>query len=144
MIGTFMIGGPTEKLEEIQTTINYMKHAKLDIAQAFPFQFVVGSDFWHEAVAAGQIQPSQLYAYNDKQFGTTEFTTQELFNMVLKAEKEINSPLKNPGRYVRLVRKFIKQKKWTEIRVNIGRLPAILKKLLLEQPYEMVPEELHG
>ena len=62
----------------------------------------------------------------------------------MDAEHLVNSPLVNPRRYVRLVRKFIKQKNWPVIFRNVARLPAIMKALLQEHPYEMVPEELHG
>jgi hypothetical protein len=99
---------------------------------------------WQEAVDAGFIDPSQYYTYNDKKFGTTKFTTAEIFKIAKYAETQINSPIINPGRYARIVRKFIKQKRWDVIKENIIRLPSIIKNILIEHPYEVVPEELHG
>lgn len=144
VIASFIIGAPTETPEEIWHDINYCKKSKLDIAQAFPFQYLKGSEMWVEAVEQGKLNSTQYYTYNDKKFGTTPYTTQELFDLAVEAENQINSPFLNPGRYVRLIRKFIKQKNWLVFKHNIVRLPIILKKLLLEHPYEVVPEDLHG
>ncbi|HUU78540.1 MAG TPA: radical SAM protein [candidate division Zixibacteria bacterium] len=144
VIASFILGAPTETREEIQSTVDYCRTSKLDIAQTFPFQFVVGSEMWMEAIEEGYIKSNQFYTYNDKQFGTTEYTTKELFEFALDAENQINSPIYNPGRYIRLVRKFIKQKKWSVIAHNITRIPTILKNLLLEHPYENIPEDLYA
>ncbi|MFW9924859.1 MAG: B12-binding domain-containing radical SAM protein [Candidatus Thorarchaeota archaeon] len=144
VIASFIIGAPTETEAEIWDTINYCKNSKLDIAQAFPFQYLRGSEMWTEAIEKGQLQTNQYYTYNDKKFGTTQYTTEELFTLAKVAEDYINSPIKNPGRYVRIVRKFIKQGNWQLITNNLARLPSIIQKLLIEHPYEIVPEELHG
>lgn len=144
VIASFIIGAPTQTTEEIWHDINYCKKSKLDIAQAFPFQYLKGSEMWSEAVESGQITSNQYYTYNDKKFGTTPYTTQELLDLAVEAENQINSPFLNLGRYVRIIRKFIKQKNWLVFKHNILRLPVILRKLLLEHPYEVVPEDLHG
>ncbi len=144
IIATFIVGGPYETAKEIQKTLDFCRTSKLDISQPFPFLYLIGSDFWEQATRKGQIKPDQYYTYNDKSFGTTEFTTDEIFNLVLEAEFLINSPLLNPGRYVRLIRKLIKQKNWSLIGQNLFRLPLIIKDVWSQHPYEMVPEELHG
>ena len=144
VIASFIIGAPTETPGEIWHNIHYCKNSKLDIAQAFPFQYLRGSEMWTEAVEKGHLSSDQFYTYNDKKFGTTSYTTQELLDLAVEAEQQINSPLLNPGRYVRIVRKFIKQKNWAVFKDNITRLPTILKKLLLEHPYEVIPDDIHG
>lgn len=144
IIGTFIVGAPYERAREIQATFNYCRSAKLDIAQPFPFLYLVGSDFWQQAIEKGSIEPNQYYTYNDKKFGTTEFTTDEIFNLALEAESLINSPILNPKRYLRLVRKLVKQKNWSLITQNMIRLPLIIKDVWKQHTYEMVPDELHG
>ena len=57
--------------DEIQQTIDYLRKSKVDIAQAFAFQYVVGSEFWKEARDKGLIKNDQIYPYNDKKYGTT-------------------------------------------------------------------------
>jgi anaerobic magnesium-protoporphyrin IX monomethyl ester cyclase len=141
MIGSFIVGGPTETAKEMQTTVDYLRTSKVDIVQPFAFQYVIGSEFWHEAVDSGQLKPDDIYAYNDKKYGTSPYTAKELFDKVLEAEDLINSPILNPGRYVRLVGKFVKQKKWRVIWKNILQLPKIIQGLLLEHPYDIVIED---
>lgn len=144
IIATFIVGGPSETREEMQRTFDFCRTSKLDISQPFPFLYLIGSDFWNQATQKGQIKPDQYYTYNDKSFGTTDFTTDEIFDLVLNAEYLINSPLVNPGRYVRLIRKLIKQNNWSLIGQNVLRLPLIIRDVWSQHPYEMVPEELHG
>ena len=124
-----------------KTTVDYLRTSKVDIVQPFAFQYVIGSEFWHEAVDSGQLKPDDIYAYNDKKYGTSPYTAKELFDKVLEAEDLINSPVLNPGRYVRLVGKFVKQKKWRVIWKNILQLPKIIQGLLLEHPYDIVIED---
>ncbi len=143
-IATFIIGGPTETEREIDATINYCRASTLEIAQPFPFQYNIGSDFWKEAINEGKIAPTQYYSYNDKGTGTTEFTTEELFEKTLKAEFLINSPLLNASRYLRLIRKLIRQKNFSIVGQNLLRLPFIIQATYKQHPYEIVPEELHG
>lgn len=143
IIATFIVGGPYESVEEIQKTIDFCRTAKIDISQPFPFLYLIGSDFWQQAVSNGNIKPDQYYSYNDRSFGTTELTTEEIFDLVLKAEFITNSPLINPSRYVRLIRKLVKQKNWSLIGQNILRLPLIIKDVWGQHTYEIVPEELH-
>jgi hypothetical protein len=59
----------------------------------------------------------------------------------MNAERQINSPLKNPIRYVRILRKFIKQKSWSMIGNNLIRIPLIAFNFLFKHPYEMMPED---
>jgi len=143
VIGTFIIGAPYERAQEIQTTFNFCRSAKLDIVQPFPFLYLIGSDFWQQAIQTGAIKPNQYYTYNDKSFGTTEFTTEEIFDLALEAESLINSPILNPKRYFRLVRKLVKQKNWSLIKQNIIRLPLIIRDVWKQHTYEMVPDEFH-
>jgi radical SAM superfamily enzyme YgiQ (UPF0313 family) len=144
IIATFIVGGPYETAKEIQDTINFSRQSKLDISQPFPFLYLVGSDFWNQATQNGQINPDQYYTYNDKRFGTTDFSTKEIFDLALQAEYLINSPLVNPKRYIQLIRKLVKQQNWSLIGQNLIRLPLIIKDLWGQHPYEMVPDELHG
>ena len=84
-----------------------------------------------------------MYTYNDRAYGTTEYSTNELFDLAVKASNFINSPLLNPGRTFRIIRKIIKQGNIQLLGQNILRLPKILT-MLREQTYETVPEELHA
>ncbi len=141
IIGTFIVGGPNETKQEIQQTIDFSKNSKADVAQAFPFLYLIGSKLWEEAVSEGKIRPTQMYTYNDKSFSTTEFTSKEILDLTMKAEHQINSPLKNPIRYIRIVRKFIKQRSWSMIGNNLIRIPLIARNFLFKHPYEMIPED---
>ena len=142
-IASFIIGGPSETPDEVWATLRYCRSSKLDVAQPFPFLYLIGTEFWSEAVEKGQINPNQLYTYNDKAYGTTEYTTDELFDLAVKANNFINSPLLNPGRTFRIIRKIIKQGNIQLLGQNVLRLPKILT-MLREQTYETVPEELHA
>ncbi len=144
IIATFIVGGPNETAKEMRITFDYCRTAGLDIVQPFPFQYAIGSDLWREAVQKGEISPTQYYTYNDKSYGTTEFTTDEIFGLAMKAEYLINSPIVNPKRYFRLIRKLVKQKNWSLIGQNLIRLPFIIKDVWKQHPYEMVPQDLHG
>jgi anaerobic magnesium-protoporphyrin IX monomethyl ester cyclase len=143
IIATFIVGGPSESVEEIQKTIDFCRSAKIDISQPFPFLYLIGSDFWQQAVTNGNIKSDQYYSYNDKSFGTTELSTSEIFDLVLEAEFLTNSPLLNYRKYLRLIRKLVKQRNWSLIGQNIVRLPLIIKDVWGQHTYEMVPEQLH-
>ena len=141
IIGTFIVGGPNETKQEIQQTVDFCRNSKADVVQAFPFLYLIGTKLWKDAVSEGKIKPTQMYTYNDKSFGTTEFTSKEILDFTLKAEQQINSPLKNPKRYARILRKFIKQKSWSMIGNNLIRIPLIAFNFLFKHPYEMIPED---
>ncbi|MHA1955142.1 MAG: B12-binding domain-containing radical SAM protein, partial [Candidatus Heimdallarchaeaceae archaeon] len=119
VIGTFIVGGPKETKQEIQQTIDFCKTSNIDVIQAFPFLYLIGTELWNDAVSEGKINPTLMYTYNDKRFGTSEFTSKEILDFTMNAERQINSPLKNPIRYVRILRKFIKQKSWSMIGNNL-------------------------
>ena len=140
-IGTFIVGGPDETEEEIQQTIDFCKDSKVDVVQAFPFIYLIGTELWRRAVSEGKVKPTQMYAYNDKNFKTTQFTSKEILEMTMKAEHQINSPLKNPVRYSRIFKKLIKQKNWSMIFNNLIRVPSIAYNFLLKHPYELIPNE---
>ncbi|MHA1198376.1 MAG: B12-binding domain-containing radical SAM protein [Candidatus Heimdallarchaeaceae archaeon] len=143
-IGTFIVGGPTETKEEILATTNFLKKSKIDVAEAFPFQYVIGSVLWDNAVKDGSISKEQFCSYNDSKFGTSNLTTKEIFKLAKKTENIINSPFRNPKRYVRIARKFIKNKQWDMMTANLLRLPVLIKNFLFQHPYEVIPEDLHG
>jgi radical SAM superfamily enzyme YgiQ (UPF0313 family) len=143
-IGTVIVGGPTETKEEVLETVKFLSKSKIDVVQAFAFQYIVGSEFWEEAIKNGKIKPNQYYTYNDKRYGSTTFTTKEIFELTKVMENGINSPLKNPLRYVRIIRKFIATKQWKMLFNNFIRIPILVKNFLLEHPYELVPEDLHA
>ncbi len=143
-IGSLIIGGPDETKEEILETVEFCKNSNLDVAEAFPFQFIIGSKLWSEAISENKISSSQYYSYNDRSFGTTSFTTQELFKMAKYAEKRINSPLLNPGRILRLFKKLVKNRQWRMLIYNLIKLPLVLKSVFFNHPYELIPEDLHG
>lgn len=142
-IGTVIVGGPYETKNEIQQTTDLCKNLKVDVIQAFPFLYIIGSELWKQAIEQGQISSEQYFTYNDKKFATTEFTTEELIKMAMETEHTVNSPLKNPSRYIRIVKKFIRQRKWSMIGNNFIRLPLIIKNFLFEHPYEVIPDEYH-
>ena len=64
--------------------------------------------------------------------------------MAEKVERQVNSPITNPMRYIRIARKLVKQRSWSMITMNLLRLPIVIKNYLFSHPYEMVPEELHS
>lgn len=141
---TLIVGAPTETEEEMWTTVDYSRQSKLDLVQPNPFIFLVGTDLWRDAIQKRQISPDQYWTYNDKSYGTTRFTTKEIFDLAVKAQNHINSPLLNPRRGWRIIRKLIKQKNWQLIGQNLARLPLVFYDLFVEHPYEVVPEELHA
>ena len=124
-IATFIIGGPGETVKEIKSTVDYCRTAKIEIAQPNPFRFAYGSYLWREAIQNGQLNPAQYDAFNDKSYGTTEFSTEEIFKLVSEAHHQINSPILNPMRYKRLGRKLFKQMSPLWYR-NIIRLPFLV------------------
>jgi radical SAM superfamily enzyme YgiQ (UPF0313 family) len=127
-IATFIIGGPSETAKEIQTTVDYCRTAKVDIARPNPFRFAYGSDLWREAIQKGQLNPDQYDTFNDKSYGTTEFSSEEIFKLVFEAQQLISSPILNPRRYLRLFRKFLKQRNPLVYR-NVIRSPLLIKNL---------------
>jgi len=126
VIATFIIGAPSETAKEIQTTIDYCRTAKIDIVGVNPFRFAYRSDLWREAVQKNQLNPGQYDTFNDKSYGTTEFSAQEIFKLALDAQHLINSPILNPRRYLRFGRKLLKQRNPLWYR-NVMRLPLIIK-----------------
>ncbi|MFX0074546.1 MAG: B12-binding domain-containing radical SAM protein [Candidatus Hermodarchaeota archaeon] len=126
VIASFIVGGPSETAKEIQSTVDYCRTAKLDVAQPNPFVFAYGSDLRQEAIQKGQLNPSQYNPVNDKSYGTTEFSEEEIFKLVLEAKHLINSPFLNPRRYLRLIRKLGKQRNPMVIR-NLVKLFSLIK-----------------
>ncbi|MFX0074547.1 MAG: hypothetical protein ACFE96_03840, partial [Candidatus Hermodarchaeota archaeon] len=126
VIASFIVGGPSETAKEIQTTVDYCRTAKLDIGRPFPFVFAYGSDLRQEAIQKGQLNLSQYEPVNDKSYGTTEFSAEEIFKLCFEAIQLINSPILNPRRYLRLFRKLGKQRNPMVIR-NLARLPLFFK-----------------
>ena len=126
-IASFIIGAPSETAEEIKATIDYCRTAKVDIVTVNPFRFAYKSDFWKEAIQKGQLSPDQFDVFNDKRFGTTQYTKQELFKRAMETQHLISSPLLNPKRYYRIGQKLIKQRN-PLLRRNIMRLPLLIKK----------------
>ncbi len=143
-VGTVIVGSPNETKEEIQQTMLFCKKSKVDVIIAFAFQYLIGSELWRVAIEEGRIKPHQMFTYNDKKFGSTEFSTAEIMKMAEKVERQVNSPIANPMRYVRIARKLVKQRSWSMITMNLLRLPIVIKNYLFSHPYEMVPEELHS
>jgi len=126
IIASFIVGGPSESAKEIQTTLDYCRTAKIDVVQPFPFRFAYGSELWREAIQKGQLNQGQYDTFNDKSYGTTEFSAEELFKIALEAQHLINNPLLNLRRYLRLGRKLLKQMSPLGYR-NAIRLPLIIK-----------------
>ena len=126
VIASFIVGGPSETAKEIQTTIDYCRTAKIDVVKPSPFRFAYESDLWREAIQKGQLNPGQYDTFNDKSYGTTEFSAEEIFKLVLEAQHLISSPILNPRRYLRLARKLLKQKNPLVLR-NLIRLPLLIK-----------------
>ena len=61
-------------------------------------------------IQKGQLKLGQYDIFNDKKYGTTEFSSEEIFKFVLEAIHLTFSPILNPRRYLRFARKLIKQK----------------------------------
>ncbi len=126
IIASFIVGGPSESAKEIQATIDYCRTAKVDVVQPFPFRFAYGSELWREAIQKGQLNPDQYDTFNDKRYGTTEFSAEELFKIALEAQHLINNPILNLRRYIRLGRKLIRQMNPLVYR-NAIRLPLLIQ-----------------
>jgi len=126
VIASFIVGGPSETVKEIQTTVDYCRTAKIDVVQPFPFRFAYKSDLWREAIQKGQLNPGQYDTFNDKSYGTTEFSAEELFKIALEAQHLINNPILNLRRYIRLGRKLLKQMSPLGYR-NVIRLPLLIR-----------------
>ncbi len=128
VIASFIIGAPSETAKEIQITIDYCRTAKMDVVTVNPFRFAFRSDFWREAIQKGQLSPNQYDTFNDKSYGTTEFSAPELFKLAIETQHLISSPILNPSRYLRIGRKLFKQRNPLLYR-NIMRIPILLKNL---------------
>jgi len=126
IIASFIVGGPSETAKEIQITVDYCRTAKLDLVLPFPFRFSYGSDLWREAIQKGQLNSGQYDPVNDKSYGTTEFSEEEIFKLVLEAQHLVNSPFLNPRRFFRLGIKLRKQMNPILYR-NAIRSPLLIK-----------------
>ncbi len=56
ILGVFMIGGPTETLEEIKRTLYFATHADLDMPIIFHTRIHSGIKMWDDAIARGAIR----------------------------------------------------------------------------------------
>ncbi|MFX1379440.1 MAG: B12-binding domain-containing radical SAM protein [Promethearchaeota archaeon] len=128
VIASFIIGGPNETAKEIKTTVDYCRKAKIDVVKISPFHFTYGSEIWREVIQKGQLKLGQYDVFNDKKYGTTEFSREEIFNFVLEAIHLTFSPILNPRRYLRFARKLIKQKS-PLLSGNLVRLPFLIENL---------------
>ena len=105
---------------------------------------MVGSRLWREAIEEERISENQYFSYNDKRFDSTEFSTEEIFQMARSVEKQVNSPFKNLARWGRIYRKMMKQRNWSFILNNVLGLPKIILKAVFNPPFELRPEEIHS
>jgi radical SAM superfamily enzyme YgiQ (UPF0313 family) len=128
VIASFIVGGPSETAKEIKATVDYCRKAKIEVVKISPFHFTYGSDLWREAIQKGQLKLGQYHVFNDKKYGTTEFSTEEIFKLVLQAIHLTFSPILNPRRYMRFAKKLIRQKSHL-ISGNLVRLPLLIKNL---------------
>jgi radical SAM superfamily enzyme YgiQ (UPF0313 family) len=142
VIATFIIGAPSETAKEIRTTIDYCRTAKIDVVKPFPFRFAYRSDLWREAVKKGQLDPGQYDTFNDRSYGTTEFSAEEIFKLVLEAQYLNGSPFLNLRRYMRLIRKLFKQMNPLLYR-NAIRSPFIAKKFISKYTHLEKQGSLH-
>jgi radical SAM superfamily enzyme YgiQ (UPF0313 family) len=58
--GSFMVGSPTETREEIIETFDFIHKSEIDIVLVFTTTPSPGSEFWHQAVKQGIIDPYTL------------------------------------------------------------------------------------
>ena len=98
----------------------------------------------NNAVKSGALHSEQYFTYQDKMFGETELTTDQLFDLAKEASYLIHSPLINPGRTGRIIKKFVDQRNFELIARNLARLPQKVVDMLNRRSYEMVPDELHA
>ncbi len=57
VLGVFMVGGPTETLEEIKRTLYFATHADLDLPIIFHTKIYSGVKLWDDSIARGAIRP---------------------------------------------------------------------------------------
>jgi anaerobic magnesium-protoporphyrin IX monomethyl ester cyclase len=77
-IGSFIFGAPFETTEHFKKTLRFACSLPLNSASFLPLRYMVGSDLWNEAVAAGRIQSTEYCVTADKNRGLGLFTRQEL------------------------------------------------------------------
>ncbi len=56
VVGVFMVGGPTETLDEIKRTLYFATHADLDLPIIFHTKIYSGVKLWDDAIARGAIR----------------------------------------------------------------------------------------
>jgi anaerobic magnesium-protoporphyrin IX monomethyl ester cyclase len=61
IMGTFIIGLPTESLDEIKQTFHFAQRLEIDIPQFHIFGAIPGTDIWDDLVRKGMIDPEKYW-----------------------------------------------------------------------------------
>jgi radical SAM superfamily enzyme YgiQ (UPF0313 family) len=61
IVGSFILGGPTETFREMQITTEFAKHCDIDFAQFNILGLSPGAPMWDEAIAKGYIDPERYW-----------------------------------------------------------------------------------
>ena len=61
LMGTFIIGAPTETLTEIKKTLEFAQHIPIDFPQFHIFGAIPGTEVWDRLVESGKIDPAKYW-----------------------------------------------------------------------------------
>ncbi len=61
IVGSFILGGPSETFREMQITTDFAKHCDIDFAQFNILGLSPGAPLWDEAIAKGYFDPEQYW-----------------------------------------------------------------------------------
>jgi radical SAM superfamily enzyme YgiQ (UPF0313 family) len=84
---SFILGAPIEKKEDIENTIKFACSLPIDIASFGPCRYMMGSQFWNEAVENEKISSDTFAITADSLRGLGNFTNEELFLYTRQAYK---------------------------------------------------------
>lgn len=104
-VGNFIFGAPIENEEHIKKTLQFAKELPLDTVNFKILGYMAGSDLWYEYVNSGIINKDERNVFADKKRGLSNFTLDELKEIVKNACDEFRN---NKEREKRLKTKIAK------------------------------------
>jgi len=83
--GFFMMGFPTETLEEVKQTFRFAAESRLHTAHFFLLTPFPGTDFWHQAIEAGMNLGNSQMHYHEISANLSNIPSETLEQMRIKA-----------------------------------------------------------
>jgi len=117
---TFIIGSPVETKQTIFDTINFAKSLTIDAAIFYLYTYTYKSQIWEEAVKDDLIKSDEYRVLPDSKRGLGNFTTDELMDLVVEANKCFYL---NPKRWFREIKWAIMYRKLWYLKLGIRLLP---------------------